>query len=301
VSIVLEQAGKWYRLVHGYQQLPEHLATALRNAGVKVKLSSPLKSVQRSDPGGFTLHVGNGDDAGQGQADRLVLALPLMPIRQLVDRSPDLQASSLVAQLESIRALPACKIFLTFDQPWWRDVPDGPGQIKPDTYGVSHTDLPMRQCYYLGVDEASGQGLVMASYADGVAVDFWRALAVDCGKSGQLESPLSPRAIKEIQRELSEMHGVEVPLPTGGLFIDWAQAPFGGGWHNWQPGYQSWKIAPLMACPDPALPLHICGEAFSEAQGWTEGALASTEAMLKSEFGLESPAWLDDAAGTPNP
>ncbi len=304
VSIVLEQAGKWYRLAHGYQQLPERLAAALREAGVKINLSSPLHLVQRlsrrTGPA-FSLEVGVGPDARQIQADRLVLALPLMPIVKLVNRSPDLQSSPLAAQLKSIRALPACKIFLTFDQPWWRDVPDGPGKIQPDTYGVSHTDLPMRQCYYLGVDEASGQGLVMASYADGTAVDFWRALADDNGHAGKLESTLSRRAITEIQSELSEMHGVEVPPPTGGLFIDWAKAPFGGGWHNWQPGYKSWEIAPLMARPDPALPLHVCGEAFSEAQGWTEGALGSAETMLQKEFGLKAPAWLNDSAGSPPP
>ncbi len=296
VSIVLEQAGKWYRLVHGYQQLPEHLARAASEAGVRISLSSPLNRVERSGQG-FLVDTGSDQHRRQLPADRLVLALPLMPIRRLINASPDLQTSQLLAPLKSIRALPACKIFLTFDQPWWREVPDGPGKIQPETYGVSHTDLPMRQCYYLGVDEASGQGLVMASYADGTAVDFWRALSEDCGHSGKLESALSRRAIKEIQSELSEIHGVKVPPPTGGLFIDWAQAPFGGGWHNWQSGFKSWQIAPLMARPDPALPLHVCGEAFSEAQGWTEGALASTEFMLQKEFGLAAPAWLQESAG----
>lgn len=291
VSIVLEQAGSWYRLVHGYQQLPERLAQALTEAGVSLRMGIPLERVERLPNGRLGLHVG-GAEGGRNEVDHLVLALPLLPIRQLVERSPDLQDSALVKDLSAIRALPACKIFLTFDTPWWRDVPGGPGQIQQDTYGVSHTDLPLRQCYYLGMDEASGEGLMMASYADGVAVDFWRALAEDCGQAGQLESGLSPRMMTEIQKELSAMHGVDVPRPTGGVFIDWAQPPFGGGWHNWQPGYKSWQVAPRMARPDPSLPLHICGEAFSDAQGWTEGALASAEALLQSQFGLAPPGWL---------
>ncbi len=292
VSIVLEQAGAWYRLVHGYQTLPERLAQTLREAGVSIRLNTPLERIDRLDNGRLGLQIG-GANTGSSEADQLVLALPLLPIRQLVERSPDLQQSPMVRDLNSIRALPAFKIFLTFDTPWWRDVPEGPGQIHQETYGVSHTDLPLRQCYYLGMDPDSGEGLMMASYADGVAVDFWRALADDCGRSAQLQSTLSARMMTEIQQELSAMHGVTVPQPSSGLFIDWAQPPYGGGWHNWQPGYKSWEVAARMARPDPSLPLHVCGEAFSNAQGWTEGALASAEAMLQTEFGLAAPAWLD--------
>jgi monoamine oxidase len=41
----------------------------------------------------------------------------------------------------------------------------------------------------------------------------------------------------------------------------------------------------------PQRPLHVCGEAWSEAQGWVEGALAMTEAMLQQEFKLSAPEW----------
>lgn len=37
--------------------------------------------------------------------------------------------------------------------------------------------------------------------------------------------------------------------------------------------------------------LFICGEAYSCAQGWTEGALESAEAMLEEHFGLDRPGW----------
>jgi monoamine oxidase len=291
VSIVLEQAGDWYRLVHGYQQLPEQLADAVRQSGASIQLGHALQRVAL-DPGqGFTLAVDAQGKRKQIKADCLILALGRHPMAELVDASPDLQSTALASDLDAISAVPACKIFLTFDQPWWRDVPDGPGQIQPETYGVSHTDLPLRQCYYLGMDEASGQGLMMASYADGLAVEFWKALSIDSGRLPTLMSPLSPRALAEIQRQLAEMHGLAVPAPIDGVFINWTQPPFGGAWHNWQPGYRSWECSVRMRRPVPGQALHVCGEAWSEAQGWVEGALATTEAMLQQEFKLSAPEW----------
>lgn len=292
VSLTLEQAGQWHRLIHGYQHLPERLALELEQAGVNLLKNHTLKRVAFDSGPGFTLAVDAGGIASQIQADALILALGRHPMAELISASPDLQGTPLAAELNSICAVPACKIFLTFEQPWWREVPDGPGKIQPETYGVSHTDLPLRQCYYLGVDEASGEGLMMASYADGAAVEFWQALSLDSGRKRQLESNLSPRALAEIQRQLSEMHGVKVPLPRSGVFINWTQPPFGGAWHNWQPGYKSWESTVRMRRPVPGRGLHVCGEAWSESQGWVEGALEMTEAMLQQEFRLSPPDFL---------
>lgn len=291
VSIVLEQAGTWYRLVHGYQQLPEALARDLRQVGVEITLGQTLTRIERRSAGGLSLTLDQAGIQQHRQADRLILALPRFPIARLVQASPDLQGGSLEALLSAIDSVPACKIFLTFERPWWREVPDGPGQIKNDTYGVSHTDLPMRQCYYLGMDPDDGRGLMMASYGDGTAVEFWRALGPDSGRGQALKTELGQRARREIRRQLSDMHGVDVPEPLEGVFINWSQPPFGGAWHNWLPGWRSWQCARKILHPDPDWPIHVCGEAWSEAQGWTEGALRSAEQLLQTRFGLTAPSW----------
>jgi hypothetical protein len=36
-----------------------------------------------------------------------------------------------------------------------------------------------------------------------------------------------------------------------------------------------------------------CGEAYSDHQGWVEGALYVAERMLEEHFNLERPSWLD--------
>jgi len=295
VSLTLDQAGAWFRLIHGYQKLPEALAAAIAKAGVKVEFGRALERVEKSTHGRLVLTVGGSEHEPEVTADRLIMALPQKPIQTILAASPELEASRIPTLLRSIESIPACKIFLTFEHPWWREVPDGPGKIEADTYGVSHTDLPMRMCYYVGVDPDTGQALLLASYGDGDAVDFWRALEPDSGRSRRLRSPLGPRARREIGRQLSEMHGVTVPDPIDGVFINWSEAPFGGAWHYWQPGYRSWKVAREILHPDPDWPLHICGEAWSEAQGWTEGALQTTEEMLQTVFSLDAPDFLSEA------
>lgn len=292
VSIVVEQSGKWYRLTHGYQHLPEQLAAELGNAGVAVKTGHVLEQVERIGDR-FRLSVDDGGDRRDFETDHLVLALPKLGLTGLLETSPDLRETGLGEHVDAVDSVPNCKIFLTFDKPWWRDVPEGPGRIEPDTYGVSHTDLPMRQCYYLGVDPGSGQALLLASYPDTDAVSFWRGLAPDSGRHPELESDLGELAMAEIRRELSQMHGVDVPEPTAGRFIDWTCWPYGGGWHNWQPGWKSWETAETLSGTIGGCRLYVCGEAYSQAQGWVEGALESTESMLQKSFGLAAPDWLD--------
>jgi hypothetical protein len=38
--------------------------------------------------------------------------------------------------------------------------------------------------------------------------------------------------------------------------------------------------------------IHICGEAYSDQQGWVEGAFCVAEKMLQEHFGLQRPTWL---------
>jgi monoamine oxidase len=61
---------------------------------------------------------------------------------------------------------------------------------------------------------------------------------------------------------------------------DWARAPDGAGCHAWAPGARSWEVrARLRAFPlrggGAEQALHICGEAYSDYQGFIEGALRS--------------------------
>lgn len=292
-SLLHDLNGAWYKLPRGYQRLPDALATDLQEDDVPILMNSQVTRI-RDAKGSHALALTVRRDGGEHEvrAQSVILALPKRAIELIDSTQVNFTQEDLVESLAAVEGVPACKIFLTFDDPWWRNVPDGPGRIKEGTYAVSHTDLPMRQCYYLGVDPDTGQGLMLASYSDAQSVPFWSSLMTDSGRPGDLLSDVPQAALEEIGRQLSEMHGVEVPPPTEATFVNWSRDPYGGGWHAWLPGWQSVDVMAHLRKPDPDRNFHVCGEAISAYQGWVEGALTSAEVMLREEFGLAKPDWL---------
>jgi len=52
---------------------------------------------------------------------------------------------------------------------------------------------------------------------------------------------------------------------------------------------------PYMRKPDADENIYVVGEAYSDQQGWVEGAFCEAEKMLKSHFHLTRPIWLSDS------
>lgn len=74
---------------------------------------------------------------------------------------------------------------------------------------------------------------------------------------------------------------------------DWGREPFGAACHAWKARRNSWEVIDRLS----AFPLgnasgggtvHICGEAYSDYQGFIEGALRSAEKALRAIRELES-------------
>jgi hypothetical protein len=68
---------------------------------------------------------------------------------------------------------------------------------------------------------------------------------------------------------------------------DWGKSPFGAAAHGWLPGVMSWKHMEFLEAfslqADSASPknIHVCGEAFSDYQGFIEGSLRSARRVLR--------------------
>lgn len=293
LSTLWDLTGNWYRIPDGYEMLPHTLARSALHQGTSIHIDSRITRIEL-DPNesGLKLLVSQLEGQYWIHANAVILALPKRALINIEWGENLILDSSFCTYLDAVEGVPACKIFLTFNDPWWRRVPDGPGKIDKGTFGLSHTDLPMRQCYYLGMDADTGEGLLLASYSDATSVPFWSSLMTDSGRPSGLRSQISETALHEIRRQLSEMHGVEVPKPTGGTFVNWSSDPYGGGWHAWLPGWRSYEVMAELRRPISGVDLHICGEAVSAYEGWVEGALTSTEVTLQQEFGLASPDWL---------
>lgn len=285
-------------LVDGMMSLPVQLAESFVQAGGQLSLEHRVEGLRRSDDGLLELDVSTPQGGETVRARHVILAMPRRALQLLQSRCFLFEHRSFVEDLQAVVPQPASKMFLGFRRPWWRDL-----GLR---CGRSDTDLPMRQCYYFltegeqpGADAANTNSLLMAGYNDGGAVDFWCGFRGHAHLDASLEARWqAPRGaddltapadmVEEILRQLQQLHGAEVrvPDPYTAMFKDWAEDPYGGGWHAWQVHARTWEVMERMKRPVPGANVHVAGEAFSHEQGWVEGALATAEAVLTDELGL---------------
>ncbi len=188
------------------------------------------------------------------------------------------------------------------------------GKFVPVESGRTVTDLPVRQTYYWPKEDGSpatdGPSMLMASYDDGTNIGFWDGLRPRRGQAWQAGQEIAkvcnpfrgdrqerddqewynysaPQPmVEEVARQLATIHGLNhTPEVKNAAFRDWGDDPFGGGWNSWNIGVQSWEVKEKIVQPFDGLSLYICGEAYSDAQGWVEGALQTADMVLK-RFGI---------------
>lgn len=238
-------------------------------------------------------------------ADRIVLAMPRRSLELLDQDGFFFQNQQLQTNIESVIMEPSFKLLMGFEYPWWKD-------DFCATSGHSITDLPMRQCYYFGTDPNDSHSLFLSSYNDMRTVTFWKALdehpvrfeprstqlvsAAQVAQSSAVVSNLASLVmVAEAMNQVRELHGPDmvIPAPYVALYKDWTDDPYGGGYHAWKAVYSVKDVMPFMRQPDAQEAIHICGEAYSDQQGWVEGAFCEAEKMLQEHFQLAWPEWLD--------
>jgi monoamine oxidase len=297
---------KYKGFKNGFQQVPDTLGEFFTELGGEIRLESKLEGFQWQD-GQFELKI----NGALIHAGILILAMPRRSLDLLTPDSPLLK--TIQPLISSVTPRPLFKLFTTYSNPWWRVAgytgPDG--IFVPLEAGRSVTDLPVRQTYYWPKNDGSpakaGEAMLLASYDDGDNTGFWDGLRPQRSKAWKLgranaaiEQPFegdkskesaakewyqykAPAAmVNEVARQLQIMHGLShTPVVNNAAFRDWGQDPFGGGWNSWNIGAKSWEVKETITHPIPNIPLHICGEAYSDAQGWVEGALQSATIMLE--------------------
>jgi monoamine oxidase len=199
------------------------------------------------------------------------------------------------------------KMFMCYRYPWWRDAGVHTGR--------SITDLPLRQTYYFDSEPDPGHyepeimdSLLMASYDDGQFVGFWTGMVdflhgipgyeigheLEAGSGMEWSNMQAPKMmVQHAQRQLKLVHDLEfIPEPYAAAYINWGGDPFGGAWNAWNIRVKPWEVQETMIQPLAKWPVYICGEAYSSAQGWVEGALQTAESVLTDKFDLRGPEWL---------
>jgi monoamine oxidase len=240
------------------------------------------------------------------KAYHLVLAMPKRALQLLSQNSEFFKSAQLQSDLESVIAEPAMKLFLAYKQPWWRSL--------RLCSGSSITDLPIKLTHYwetLSTEHtSSSNALLLASYNYGDLAGVWSELlspsalsfaidkSIDSDYSGTLERNLLPSQalVDAVQTQLQRVHGLpsSVPEPYAALVCDWRQEPYAGAWHLWKAGMKPWEAIPRLRHPRPDYNVYICGEAYSNAHAWVEGALTSAENVLQKVFHLKRPEWLPE-------
>lgn len=298
---------RYVRFAGGTDRLTVELADHFTAVGGEIFCGN---LVARIDPGpdgppelALTIRNRRRGSNWQLRARHLICALPRRGL-QLLGQPGSLFDPYQIADTDlrelaaSVHRYPAFKLFLAYEEPWWRELKISGGR--------SITDLPIRQTFYFGVEE-SERALLMSSYNDDRAVAYWQGLGWTerdeptaprlqvTGAGGPSEALVAPHEmIRHAQSQLSRMHGFDVPAPYLAAYRNWGAPPFGGAWHLWRVNADSVAIGKRMRRPLPRYNIHVCGEAYSGIQGFIKGALTSTELVLQEQLEQDGPEWLPE-------
>ncbi|MEN9866433.1 MAG: hypothetical protein RL748_2023, partial [Pseudomonadota bacterium] len=290
----------------GFQGVPLTLASLFEKLGGEIRLDTKVDGFDHSH-GKFSLQIGR----ESLQADTLILAMPRRSLELLTPTSPPLNPPAVQKLIGSVTPRPLFKLFTTYAYPWWRAAgyTDAKGKAFPVQSGRTVTDLPVRQTYYWpnsnGSPATHGPAMLLASYDDGTNIGFWdglrskRSLAWQkaggyvpensfdgelCAKNQDMNwfQHRAPQPmVQEVARQLQQIHDLDYTPPVrNAAYRDWGADPFGGGWNSWNIGVKSAEVIRQIVQPGSKLPMFICGEAYSDAQGWVEGALQTADLVL---------------------
>jgi hypothetical protein len=246
----------------GYQALPNLLRDRfVERVPDGFQPYHQLTRVDAADGGATKLHFKTRSGATTVKAGFLILAMPQAALESF-DDSPVFQgprARQLREDLRTVEPLPLLRQYASYARPWWNDV--------NVTSGPGFTTLPIRISFALGTqgeqpgapDPDDTTSLFLVSFRE-------REL-------GGTDQQQQVRAL---------FQGADVPAPLQEVQKYWQGGLVGGAAHIWRPGVKSEEIAKRMLHPIAGVNLHICGEAYSLTQGWTEGAFGTCKDLLHS-------------------
>lgn len=310
----------------GYDVLPQLIAEGFEKAGGVTHLEQRLMSFDQRKLAdgamGISLRLADRSGAVRTQLARnLILAMPRRALEMLDQTGAVLAPENQRVHelIGSVTPIPLFKLAICYSFPWWETLDTIPKQggdaaaakFQKITEGQSITDLPLRQCYYWAVDKKTRHAVVLI-YDDGGDLDFWAGLrdrhqapelfpsvsagVDDSGSPGWNEHQAPRLMVEEAHRQMVEMHGVQgradIPMPYAAAYRDWGEDPYGGGANFWPVNVDSVAVFRDILQPKPSVPVYICGEAYSNFQGWVEGPLETADAMLQLHFGVAPPPWL---------
>lgn len=241
---------QFYLFKNGFMDLLKKIKDFLKEQKCEIKLQHTLIDINKNKDT-FELNVLNNDKTKKYNTKNLILALdktPLLSFKYL---------SKIKSILDSVDKVPLLRIYAIYPKDpktkkvWFHDI------------GKVTTDLEIKFI----IPYNPNLGLIMISYTDQKHAEYWNNIINKGNK--KLEEELNKQLKKIFPKK-------KIPKTTFLKFHYWHN-----GIHTWRKNNEADKISKEILQPFKDEKLFICGSAYSERQGWVEGALETSEEVLK--------------------
>lgn len=251
------------------------MARSITTLGVAINLNHQLFALHQQDDSSILLQF---DGQRSCVANHVILAIPQYPLKKLSHCFP----KKITTLLESVIPMPILWIAATLKNPPWRE------GAEP-TCGEN---APLRAAHLeYKVHENVPYGMAML-YCDAPWREFWRYYIEDEVEDFEGYQYLpqvnqNPFLKQEIEKSMQQMFNLQQqPSIEEWGIRDWGRPPFGAGVHFWRVGAKAkdiiCELSAFSLSENKDKRVHICGEAFSEFQGYFEGAIRTANGVIKA-------------------
>jgi hypothetical protein len=212
-------------------------------------------------------------------AKHLVLALPQSPLEKLSPWFPE----PIQQHVQSVVPIPLVKCFFVTKNPWWDE------NTRPQTRAAS---IPTREIHYSFRQQGEDKlGMVMI-YGDDPSSNYWKPfvrnephITAELNEDRQLLDRYMKYLRRNPASEDTEEYKKELENITSFGIHDWGREPYKGGCHIWKPGIDVEQVIDELSAfslsGTGSRNVHICGEAYSDFQGFIEGGLRNALKVIE--------------------
>ena len=304
----------YHTFKYGFSTLIKALQKEVENMGGEIHTSINVNSISKFGKDSYELEVSPTQKDGINYPDnrkkiaikgsKVILAIASNAMEQLYIASPVMHKAKNTKQLwediHSIVNMRLLKINLYFEKPWWRNGDTGQPEIN---YGPSFTDLPINAVYpFYPIDGPSNTDpAALTIYCDYNNTNFWQGLQnvgplfdselqKEHSKSPQTLFAASQAVVDEAIKQFKQLFNTHViPTPVMTSYRNWdGEDNFGYAYHQWAQNAEDRKVIKRMTKLITGEDIYSCNEAWSDTQGWVNGALRSTDLVLTKHFDLNT-------------
>jgi len=239
---------QFYLFKNGFSELIELMGKFLQENNCDIKLQHTLINIKKEKET-YILDILNSSNSNSNsyKTNNLILALDKTALLSIPYLKP------IHSILNSVEGIPLLRIYAIYPadpktkKVWFHDI------------GKVTTDLDIKYIIPYNIKT----GLIMISYTDQKLALQWNNMGTD----------LQNNIAKQLKKLFPNK---KIPKPTYIKPHFW-----NNGIHFWKDNKEGFVESKKILQPFKNESLYICGEAYSERQGWVEGALESSEEVIK--------------------